>query len=287
MPEQAEKATFPAAGGARLHWRCWPAEGLPRGVVALVHGIGEHSGRYASLVGPLTARGYTVCGFDHRGHGRSPGRKGHVDRWEDYREDVAAFIGQVRRERAGLPVFLYGHSLGALIALDYVLHHPAGLAGLIVSAAPIRPTGVSKPHLVAAARVLSRLWPVFPLRLGLDAGALSRDESIVRAYVDDPLVHSLVSVRWGTEAMAAVARVKAGMATIRLPALVLHGGADRIHDAEGSLVLFDALPGPDKEVRIYRDGAHEPHNDLCREQVAADVLEWLDERTEAGEHRTA
>jgi alpha-beta hydrolase superfamily lysophospholipase len=285
MPEQAE-TTFPGAGGVLLHRRCWPAEGAPRGVVALVHGIGEHSGRYANLVGPLTARGYTVCGFDHRGHGRSPGRKGHIDRWEDYRRDVAAFVGQAEREGAGLPVFLYGHSLGALIALDYALHHPEGLAGLIVSAAPIRPTGVTKPHLVAAARVLSRLWPVFPLRLGLDTRALSRDDSVVRAYLDDPLVHSRVSVRWGMEAMVALARVRAAMAGIRLPALILHGGADRIHDAEGSLILFDALPGPDKEVRIYRDGAHEPHNDLCREQVVADVLGWLEERTQPGVPQT-
>lgn len=259
-----------------LYFSCWRPRGDARAIVALVHGIGEHVGRYTTLVTHLTAAGFAVCGFDHRGHGRSPGRKGHIGSWTEYREDVRAFLGVAEKQFPGRPVFLYGHSLGALIVTEYVIAYPGGgLVGLIASGIPLQPTGVAKPHLIALARILSRVWPTFSISLGVDGSRLSRDPDVVRDYDEDPLVHHVASMRWGAETLAAIERVRSRAAAIRLPILVLHGGNDKINSVEGSKELFEKVSSADKQLRIYPGGAHEPHNDINRAQVALDVEEWL------------
>jgi alpha-beta hydrolase superfamily lysophospholipase len=272
----AEQQTFIGADGVELYSSCWRPRGAARAVVTLVHGIGEHAGRYTTLVTHLTAAGFAVYGFDHRGHGRSPGRKGHIGSWTEYREDVRAFLGTVEKQFPGRPVFLYGHSLGALIVTEYVIAYPGGgLVGVIVSGIPLQPTGVAKPHLVALARILSRVWPTFSISLGVDGSRLSRDPDVVRDYDEDPLVHHVASMRWGAETLAAIERVRSRAAAIRLPILILHGGDDRINSVEGSKELFEKVSSADKQLIIYPGGAHEPHNDIDRAQVALDVEGWL------------
>jgi alpha-beta hydrolase superfamily lysophospholipase len=263
-----------------LFEQTWLPAGDPRGVVALVHGIGEHSDRYGYLVKRLNDSGFAVCALDNRGHGRSGGVKGHVNTWADYREDLHVFMRYVIAKFPNIPVFLYGHSLGALIVTDYVLFYPDGIYGLIVSGHPLRPTGSAKPILIKIARVLSRYLPEFSLSLGLDDNTLSRDPAVVKAYREDPLVHRRVTARWGTEALAAVDRVRERAGEIRCPLLVLHGGADKINSPEGSRELYEKSSSGDKELFIYPGGYHEPHNDLDREKVASDVIAWLEARSE-------
>ena len=120
----AEEQTFKGAEGVELFSACWRPLGEPRAVVVLVHGIGEHSGRYPALVTRLTAAGFAVCAFDHRGHGKSPGRRGHIGSWVEYREDVRAFLAVTAKQFAGRPMFLYGHSLGALIVTEFIIAYP-------------------------------------------------------------------------------------------------------------------------------------------------------------------
>lgn len=270
------EGTFQGDGGLVLYYQRWRPDGLPRSVLVLVHGIGEHSGRYMNIVRPLTDRGHAVYGFDHRGHGRSPGPRGHIDRWEQYRGDVTAFLRLVGEREPDRPLFLLGHSLGALIVLDYVLHHPEGLRGAIVSGAPLEPVGVAKPHLVALARLLSRLWPRFTMPLNLDVSALSRDPDVVRAYREDPLVHGMATVRWGAESLARIGWVKAHAVDVRLPILLLHGAADRLNSPDGSRRFFEGIQGADKSLRIVPGGYHEPHNDLDHAEVMDDVAQWIE-----------
>jgi alpha-beta hydrolase superfamily lysophospholipase len=272
---QKSEGHFSGLNGLELYFRSWRPESRPRGVVALVHGVGEHSGRYGNVVGPLTDGGYVVYGFDQRGHGVSPGPRVHIDRWTDYRQDLDAFLGEIAQREPGLPIVVYGHSMGALVVLDYLLQARPGLAGAIVSGAPIEPAGVVKPTLVAVARTLSGILPKFSVSLGLEVEALSRDPEVLAAYVADPLVTSRATVRWGTESLDTVARVKGGMDRIDLPLLVVHGGADRLNLAAGAKSLFDAVPRDDKTLRIYPGGYHEPHNDIEHRRVVADITEWL------------
>lgn len=278
-PTEHREGRILGRGDVELFVQTWSPTGAIRGVVAIVHGIGEHSGRYDYLVQRLVERGFAVSALDNRGHGRSAGTHGHVDSWDDYREDVHSFIHYVSARFLRLPLFLYGHSLGALIVTDYVLFHADGLNGLIVSGHPLRPAAVAKPMLIFLARLLSRYRPLTSFDLGLDDNMISRDPDVVKAYREDPLVHRRVTARWGTESLAAVDRVRARAAEIRMPLLILHGGADKINSADGSRELFEKASSSDKELIIYPGGFHEPHNDLDRERVASDVIEWIMERS--------
>ena len=280
-----EESSFTGAGGVQLFSQSWGARGEnsppAKAVVALVHGIGEHSGRYVWLVEHLTASGFSVFSFDHRGHGKSPGRRGHITSWSEYRDDVSAFLENVRRLNPGLPIFIYGHSLGALIVAEFVVSKRPDVAGVILSGIPLQPTGVAKPHLVALAKIFSRILPSLLVTFGVNPDALSRDSAVSKAYEQDPLVHHRASMRWGTETLDAIDRVRSRASDIRLPLLILHGGADRVNSVAGSRELLETVSSRDKQLLVYPDGAHEPHNDLDRDKVVRDVTDWLNARLTA------
>ncbi|MCX7600649.1 MAG: lysophospholipase [Meiothermus sp.] len=258
-----------------MFYQAWRPE-RPRALLLVMHGFGEHSGRYTNLIKHLVPQGYAVYIPDLRGHGRSPGQRGHIDSWHDYWLDLTLFRNFVETREPPLPMFLYGHSMGSLIVLDYLEKQPPGLRGAIVSGVLIEPGQPASPLLVWVARLLSQIWPTAPLRLNLDVKALSRDNEVVRAYRSDPLVHNRVSARWGTEVLQTIELVKAGVKDIRDPLLILHGEADSINKAEGARWLFREIPFTDKELRIYPGGFHEPHNDLDKAQVLQDISEWLE-----------
>lgn len=272
-----DEGTFRGAGGIELYEQRWlPDAGEARAVVAIVHGFGEHSGRYTNMVDRLVPAGYAVYAFDLRGHGRSPGQRGHVDRWTEYREDVGAFVCHVSEREPGRPLFLLGHSMGGLIVLEYAEQHPEGLRGVIASGPLLAQPGIS-PVKLALGRVISRVYPRFSLDTGLDVTAISRDPAVVEAYRKDPLVHGRGTARLSTEIAAAQARTLAGAPTWTLPLLIIHGAADRLAPATGSRAFFERVPaGVDKERDEIPDGAHEPHNDTSQRQ-ALDILQgWLD-----------
>lgn len=262
--------------GCRLYYQTWLPEGTPRAVVVLVHGVGEHCGRYGRLVEALVQAGYAVAGYDMRGHGRSGGQRGHIDSWDDYRTDLGLFLDLVGRLFPGAPAFLYGHSQGSLVTLDYVLRHPEGLRGAILSGTALEPAGTAAPPLlVLVARALSRLLPTFSMRVRLEGSCLSRDPEVAKAYMEDPLNHWHRSVRWGTEGLKTIAWIKSHAADFRLPVLFLHGEMDPLVKVEGAKRFFEAVTFPGKAIRIYPGGLHEPHNDIQYREVASDVIQWL------------
>ncbi|MBI4722182.1 MAG: lysophospholipase [Candidatus Stahlbacteria bacterium] len=245
-------------------------------ILILLSGVGDHSGRYSNVVNYLTAQGYAVYGFDLRGHGHSSGQRGHINKWSDYSGDLQSFLDLVCSRESGAKLFLMGHSLGALISLDYVLRYPAGLCGAIINGAPFEPIGIAKPYKVALARLLSRFMPRFSIPLDFESVAMSRDSIVVRDYIADSLGHKIVSVRWGTESLATLKWVKEHSTDLSIPILILHGGADRLNSSEGSRHFFDKLTFPDKTLRIYPEGYHESHNDINYQQVMQDIGQWLD-----------
>ena len=269
------EGTFTGSGGLTLYYQAWRPDSAERAGLAIVHGIGEHSGRYMNVVNHLVPRGYAVWAYDQRGHGRSGGQRVHVDRWAQYLEDLHTFLGIVRKHEQTLPLFALGHSMGALIVLEYLPAHQQGLRGAIISGAPIQPVGVAKPYLVALVKILSPVIPRFTIRTKLEVEALSRTPAVVRAYREDPRVYGIATVRWGAEALEAVERVKAGVGEIRVPVLIIHGGADRLNSPEGARLAYEQIASPDKTLRIYPDTYHEPHNDLTFEEVVRDVEHWL------------
>lgn len=271
-----EEGTFQAYG-MELYTRNWQPEGPVRAVIALIHGIGEHSSRYMNVVNHFVPRGYAVYGFDHRGHGRSPGRRGYVNAFADFREDVWMFLQMVQRAQPERPIFVYGHSLGGLITLNSLLHHPDGVHGVVCSAPAIGGVGVP-PLLLTLARMMSRVWPTFTMETKLPQDGLSRDPAVSTAVDADPLMHTKGTARLGAEVEAAQAWTNANAHRWQLPLLMIHGDGDRLTDPASSRSFFDNVPVADKQYILYPGGYHESHNDIHHEQVMADVEAWMEAR---------
>lgn len=268
---------FEGAGRVSLYSQYWMPDESPRALMAVVHGVTEHSARYANMVALFLSAQIGVCGFDLRGHGRSSGRRGHIDRWQDYSTDLGLFLHSIRTSYPGLPVFLFGHSLGALIVLSHLTAQPTAVNGAIICGAAIEPVGVARPHLVALARIFSFFWPTFSIPLRPQGRiTLSRDPRVEADFLADPLVLKRVTARFGTEALAMIASVKRHAPTIRLPLLAIHGGVDPLSTVAGVQKFFHEVNSADKRMLIYPDSYHEPHNDLDRDQVLADVREWIE-----------
>jgi alpha-beta hydrolase superfamily lysophospholipase len=269
------QGTFEGCGNTELYYQAWRPQARPRAVLAIVHGFGEYSERYGNVVDWFVPRGYAVHAFDMRGHGRSPGVRGHVDSFADYRADVRAFLDHVQGQEPGCPLFLLGHSQGGLIVLNFVLHDPSGLRGVVASA-PVLGRLPLSPFLILLARALSRIWPRLNLETGLEVQALSRDPAVIEAYVSDPLVHNKGTPRTATEMMAAVDWTQAHAADLDLPCLIVHGTADRLCLPETSRVFFEKATCADKERLEYEGYYHELFNEPDRDRVLADVLAWLE-----------
>jgi alpha-beta hydrolase superfamily lysophospholipase len=269
------EGSFQGVGGVNLFYQCWRPGKKPKAVLAIVHGFGEHSGRYMNVVDHFVPRQYAVYGYDCRGHGRSPGQRGYINSFDEFRGDTAAFVQMVAQQELKAPIFVWAHSMGGLIGLDYILHHPEGLSGAIISAPSLNPAGVAKPYMVTLTRILSGILPTFSAELGLDATALSRNQEVGKAYRADPLVHGKATARLGTEMEADANWVKAHAADVKIPLLMIHGELDALSAVSDARSFFEQVAYADKELKVYPGGYHESHNDINHEQVMADVEEWL------------
>jgi alpha-beta hydrolase superfamily lysophospholipase len=268
---------FAGHGGLDLFRQSWRPAVTPRAVVVNLHGLGDHSSLYPTLVDHLVAREMVVQSFDLRGNGRSAGARGHVDDWRSYRGDLARFLKLVADDDPGRPVFLLGNSLGGLIVLDYVLHAPRGLRGVIAVSAPLSRLNVPAP-LMALGTIMSKVWPGFSLETGLDLEGLAHDPTVAEAIVSDPLFHRRGSARLSTEVTAAIARVRGGAGSFALPVLLLHGSEDRMVSPEGSRAFAAEVASPDRQLIEYPGGYHALFADYGHEQVMADVSGWIEAR---------
>ena len=276
--DRGEK-TVQGVGGVDLHLR-WVKPDAPKGTVLLVHGVGEHGGRYLNLERALTEAGWSFYVYDHRGHGKSGGLRVHVDKFDDYVDDLAKVYEEVKAHAGQGKVFVYGHSMGALIvALWAGLRRPT-VWGVILSAPPFEPALKVPKAKIIGAKVLTNVLPKLALANEVDPNALSRDTAVGRAYVMDTLVQRKATVRWGAEILAAIDRMNARAAEMQAPMLIVHGGSDAIAAANGSKAFVEKAASADKTLKVYEGHFHELHNELQadRTKVFADVLAWLDAR---------
>ena len=273
-----EESKFTGYGDLQLYYQTWRPDDAPKATLIVVHGLGEHSGRYMNLVNAIVPDGVTVYAFDHRGHGRSAEKMvAHVKNWDEYRGDVAAFVQMVAAAEPNVPLFLMGHSMGGLIVTNYVLHHPDGLRGVIISAPPLGEVDVS-PILRGVGKLMSVLKPDFAIDNGLDVNGLSRETAVVTAYQNDPLVHGKVSARWSTEFFKTIDWTRDHAADFNLPVLMIHGEADALVPIAGSRAFFEQIQQADKTYIAYEGGYHESLNDLHHDQAASDIGQWIQDR---------
>lgn len=267
-----EEARFEASDGAGLFWQCWrPAN--PRFALINVHGLGDHGGLYPSIAEWLPLRGATVYALDTRGNGRSPGRRGHIEHWSQYRDDLHRFV-QLVAKREGVRPVLLGHSLGGLMVVDYALAHPGEIRGVAAAAPALGSIGTPAPMLWMA-RLLSRVWPTFTLQTGLDLSRLAHDPAVVQAVLDDPLFHRCGSARLATEVLATIDSVHRRAATLARPALILHGTGDRMVSIDGSR-RFASGPAAAKVTLIEYDAWHALFADVGYEQRLNDLATWME-----------
>ncbi|MEH1784945.1 lysophospholipase [Nostoc sp.] len=270
---------FQGVGGLDLYYQSWHPESKIRAILAISHGLGAHSDRYNNVIRHLIPKEYAVYALDLRGHGRSPGQRGYISAWSEFREDLGAFLELIQTQNPGCPIFLLGHSLGGVIVLDYILRY-AQQASLLQGAIAIAPTlgkvGVS-PIRVLLGKMLSRVWPRFTLNTGIDISAGSRDQQVLAAFAQDTLRHTRATARLATEFFATVDWINAHAADWQLPLLILHGGADRVALPGGSEIFYQRLNYADK-LRIEYPGAyHELQSDINYCEVLADLEDWLEE----------
>jgi alpha-beta hydrolase superfamily lysophospholipase len=267
--------------GERHRYDWLPPE--PDRAMILVHGYAEHAGRYDEMAMHFARRGFAVHAYDQAGHGRSPGARGHVDRFDRLPEELARFVGIVGDEHPGLPVALVGHSMGGLVVAATAAFHQPAVDRVVLSGALLELAArndFDRRLRMLAARLLSSVAPRFALSTGLDAGGLSRDPEVVRRYLEDPLVEDRMTARFATGLFATLARVRAAADRITRPILILHGGDDPICPVEGSRRFHAGLePAIAKASRlsIYPGLRHEIFNEPEREQVWQEMLEWLAE----------
>ncbi|MBA7621554.1 Monoacylglycerol lipase [subsurface metagenome] len=266
---------FTGRKGLSLYYQCWLPSTDPKAILLVVPGWAEHSGRYTNLVKYFVPKGYAICALDHRGHGKSEGRRGYVERFSDYLDDLKTFFDIVRSEHVDAKIFLVGHSMGGTIATAYSVRNQHDLAGLIVSGLGVKPGSSLSSAVIPLARILSLLLP----RLGimvLDASAISQDKAVVDAYVNDPLVYrGKITCRFGVEMLATLRKLPSEMPEINLPILIMHGTADRLCDPEGSRILYERADSRDKTLTLYEGFYHEIFNEPGHKQVLADMEAWL------------
>ncbi len=258
-----------------LYYQGWLPSGELKATLLIVHGLADHSGRFSNLVNYFVPRGYAIFGFDLRGHGQSRGKKGYIEKFSIFVEDLRYFVEFINSKYTNTNVFIIAHSIGGTIATAFAISYQAKIQGLILSAATLK-LGSSVPgFLVAVAPVLSFLIP----RVGLytiDSSTISSDNSVVSAYVNDSLVYrGKISTRLGVEIIKTIKTLPEKMPIIKIPLLILYGTADRLSEPEGSRMLFKSAGSTDKTIKSYEGFYHEIFNEPKREVVFQDMDTWL------------
>lgn len=268
---------FAASDGTALRWIAHEAHGLARCVLLIVHGLSDHADRYIGLASALAPAGIATWAFDMRGHGDSPGPRGHADSFDVLLSDVEAFRRFVAdRVGAGQPLFLLGHSMGGLLALRYVQSDTHGLRGVILSAPWLETASPVPWWKRLPARLLEHVLPALPVPAGLDAGDISDDVDEVHAYENDPRVHGRISPRLFREAERAAAAAMDAPAPGAPPMLLLVPDDDRIVSAGAVRRLAGRSdPGADVTVRGWPSAAHELMHSTKRSEVIEVLREWL------------
>jgi acylglycerol lipase len=266
---------FKGVRNVDIYYQGWVPEGDVKAVLLIVHGLGEHCGRYMNVVNHFVPLGYAVYGLDHVGHGKSEGLREYVEQFADFTDTLTIFYRMVTEWQVNKPVFVLGHSMGGLITSYYLLDHQDKFQGAVISAPAVQVGESISQVTITMSKVLSKLLPKMGL-IALDAGDISRDPDVVAAYINDPLVfHGKTTARLAAEMLSAMMRVTAEAGKISLPFIIVQGGADSLVEPAGAKMLYDTASSEDKSIKIYEGLYHEVFNEPERDRVLSDVEAWL------------
>ena len=263
-----------------LYYRHWPVEEhtKPKAVVLLVHGLGEHCQRYEHLASFFNLSVYALSSMDLPGHGKSDGVRGHIDSFDTYQAAVLKLIEKAIKQYPQTKLILLGHSMGGLIATRLLLNHQDKFDAAILSGPAIESPQEPPAWQVAFIKTIAKFFPKAKM-LALDASAVSRDPDVVETYMNDPLVsHEKLSAQFLVAMTASMDECKDHANRIKLPLLVMHGEKDVITSPNGSKLLIESVSSGDKALKIYNGLFHEIFNEPEKEQIFAEMLEWVEPR---------
>lgn len=271
-----EESYFKSKDGTRLFHAALVVED-PKAVAVFVHGYADHSGRYRHVMEAFAEAGYSSHALDYRGHGRAEGRRGYVASFDDYLDDLEAFINRVRVQSDGLPLFIVGHSHGGLMTARYLAKRgsPEGLAGVVLSSPYFRLRLEPGRFQLFQAKVVGKIIPYLPVKNPLTVDQLTKDPQMREWSENDPLRHSVVTPKWFTESNAAQDAVFEDTAAITQPLLVIHGAEDPVARPDASKAWFDAVASTDKKYVSMEGMLHESFNEVDRAAAIALVVEWM------------
>lgn len=273
----AKLSYFKTPDGLRLFYQAWVPD-APKAVLVVVHGLGDHSGRYGPFIRYFVQRGFAVALYDQRGHGRSEGERAHAGQFQDFLQDLAQFVQLTKERFPKLPMFLVGHSFGGQVALNFVVRYAKGLRGIILSSPNVMlklPVPNWKKKMADwAQNSMGRM----KLSHHIDSKMLSHDPEVVEAYDNDPLVFTHVTARLGAIIMHNLDIIMALASRIHVPALFLQAGSDEICSPEGTRAFFQRVPIVKKQLKVYDGMYHELFNETNRDQVFADTGAWLNDQ---------
>lgn len=271
------ETTLKSRDGLDLYCRGWLPNQTPKAVICLVHGMGEHCGRYAHVAAAFNQAGYAIISFDLRGHGRSGGQRGHTPSFEAYMQDIDLLFEEAEKRLPGLPSFLYGHSLGGILVLNYALRRKPAARGIVATSSGLRTALEKQAVKVLLAKALGTILPAGNLPSGLDPATLSRDPDVVAAYRADPLIHYSISYGMGKYALEAIEWIFEHASEFPLPLLLVHGTDDVLAYPSGSQKFAD-LMSKDCTLKLWDGLYHETHNEPEKEEVLAFTRQWMDAR---------
>ncbi len=267
-----------APDGTQRYTQTWLPDETPKAAVLIVHGLGEHSGRWAHVAEFFTAHDYAVMSFDLRGHGKSEGVRGDAVSFDQVCAEIDEMAHKMKVSFPKLPLFIYGHSLGGALALYYGFRtHPA-VAGIVASAPGLAAAKPIPRSTEILGQVMKRLAPTFQIENGLDLSGLSRDEEVIRKYKADPLVHTKISARFGIDLIEKGKWILA-QDTFPVPLLLIQGSADRVVSPAPNLAFAKRLKG-DVTLRVFEGFYHEPHNEPEQKQVLQTIVDWMEAKRE-------
>ena len=273
------ETSYTTHDGLKLYLQAWLPD-TPKASLLLVHGLGEHSGRYGAIVSKLNDLGVAVFTFDGRGHGKSsPGKPtAYFDSYLDYLQDIDVLFGKAKNYLPGKPAFLYGHSMGGGLMAAYVLKYQPEAAGVILSSPAIKEAEGTSPILIALSGLINRISPKLKV-LKLDIAGVSRIPEEVEKYKSDPLVYQeSIPTRTGYEIYQMMQFIQKNAGDFALPFLLIHGDADRLTNPQGSAYLFEKAKSSDKTLKVFPGGFHELINDSDRVEVMQVISEWVGKR---------
>jgi alpha-beta hydrolase superfamily lysophospholipase len=275
MTTTRTERNFDGVGGVRIVYDVWTPDAPPRAVIVLSHGLGEYARRYDHVAQRFGDAGLVTYALDHRGHGRSGGKRMLVRDISEYTADFDTLVRIATREHHGLKCVVLGHSMGGGIVFAYGVERPDNYDMMVLSAPAVAAQELVSPLMIVAAKVLGALVPGLPVQ-ELDVAAISRDPAVVQAYNDDPLVyHGKVPAGVGRALLEVGETMPQRAPALTAPLLVVHGSDDRLIPVDGSRRLVECVGSTDVELKVYPGLYHEVFNEPERDQVLGDVVAWI------------